>query len=27
MRHNLRLAEGISYPFRTALYPRFVLAK
>jgi hypothetical protein len=27
MRHNLRLAEGISYPFRTELYPRFVLAK
>jgi hypothetical protein len=27
MRHNMRLAEGISYPFRTALYPRFVLAK
>jgi hypothetical protein len=27
MRHNMRLAEGISYPFRTDLYPRFVLAK
>ncbi|MEI6212394.1 MAG: hypothetical protein WCR06_12305, partial [bacterium] len=27
MRHNLRMAEGISYPFRTELYPRFVLAK
>ena len=27
MRHNMRLAEGISYPFRTELYPRFVLAK
>jgi len=27
MRHNLRLVEGISYPFRTELYPRFVLAK
>jgi hypothetical protein len=27
MRHNMRLVEGISYPFRTDLYPRFVLAK
>jgi hypothetical protein len=27
MRHNMRLAEGISYPFRTELYPRFVLTK
>jgi hypothetical protein len=27
MRHNMRLTEGISYPFRTELYPRFVLAK
>jgi hypothetical protein len=27
MRHNLRLAQGINYPFLTDLYPRFVLAK
>jgi hypothetical protein len=27
MRYNLRMAQGISYPFRTDLYPRFVLAK
>jgi hypothetical protein len=27
MRHNMRMAEGINYPFRTELYPRFVLAK
>ncbi len=27
MRYNLRLAQGISYPFLTDLYPRFVLAK
>ncbi|MFZ4397622.1 MAG: sugar-binding protein, partial [Kiritimatiellia bacterium] len=27
MRHNMRMAEGISYPFRPELYPRFVLAK
>ncbi len=27
MRCNLRLAQGISYPFLTDLYPRFVLGK
>ncbi|MEI6211092.1 MAG: sugar-binding protein, partial [bacterium] len=27
MRYNLRLAQGISYPFRADLYPRFVLGK
>jgi hypothetical protein len=25
MRHNLQMATGISYPFRTELYPRFLL--
>jgi hypothetical protein len=27
MRHSLQLVEGITYPFRPNIYPRFVLAK
>ena len=27
MRYYVRLAQGISYPFMTKLYPRFVLGK
>ena len=27
MRYNVRMAQGISYPFQTELYPRFVLKK
>jgi hypothetical protein len=25
MRLNLQMAQGLSFPFRTELYPRFVL--